>query len=64
MKGFIEINEVGSSKAMLINVACIESVVQSPERVRIYMTSNIQYVWTVEESYEEIVNKIEKAVEG
>lgn len=63
MKGFIEINEVNSSKVILINVARIEFVVKFHDSVSIYMINDKGNPRIVKESYEEIVNKIKQATE-
>ena len=55
MKGFIEVTEVGSGNAILINVGFICTVLQCNNKTTIY---TVKEPWSVKESYEEIVNKI------
>ena len=62
MKGFIEVTEVGGSKAMLINVGFICTVVQCNNKATIYMVNDNTYPWNVRESYEDVINKIKRAM--
>ena len=63
MKGFIEVTETGSSKAMLINVSFICTVLQCNNKATIYMVNDNTYPWNVRESYEEVFHKIKQAME-
>lgn len=61
MKGFIEIN--AQDKAALINVNQIESVWQAQNNVKIYMVGDSQNPCIANNSYEEILIKIKRAME-
>lgn len=60
MKGFIEVTEVGSGNAILINVGFICTVLQCNNKSTIY---TVKEPWSLKESYEEIVNKIKRAMD-
>lgn len=63
MKGFIEVTEVNSSNALLVNVDHICTVLQCNNKTIIYMVNDNTCLWHVKESYEEIFNKIKRARE-
>ena len=60
MKGFIEVTGVGSGNVILINIGCIYTVLQCNNKATIY---TVKESWSVKESYEEIVNKIKRAMD-
>lgn len=63
MKGFIEIHQVETNTAVLVNVKYIDSVIQSQDYTGIYVINDKFDAWKAEESYEEIVAKIRQAME-
>lgn len=63
MKGFIEI-KISDTRNALINVNQIESVVHYEDKTKtIIFFKNCFGKLTIEESYEDIVNKIKEATE-
>lgn len=61
MKGFIEVTDRDNRK-ILLNANYIECIIPLTDVVEIYTITGNEYVFTVKENYEKIVNRIKQTL--